>query len=441
MRWRETLTTVLVNRLRIVDYLKRNPELLQRPVEKPMFVFGLPRTGTTLTINLLGADPMRRCLLRWEALQPVPPAKKGKLHTDLRCGAQRQTLDAMLKIAPQIAAAHFEEADSPTECQYAMQLSFCAEIFDSILQIPGYRRWFLHETGYRDLKPLSPYNLDYHMLATMKEEYILRPIRNHLVGAGVPVENTKGEAEAGQEELNIRYADAMNCADHHVIAKQAVKEIAFQHGRSATFLPKWHPEKVGSAAHVHLSLWQDGTPAFYDGGAPHGMSDLMKCFVAGLLKYAPDVTYFLAPYVNSYKRFMKGTFAPTKIAWSVDNRTSAFRLCGEGTKAVRIECRVPGSDMNPFLAEAALLAAGLKGIEEGLELDGPATGDIYDKTDMAEVPRNLVAATATLRNSAMLREMFGDWTVDHYTRAAEVEQEMFDAAVTDWEIARGFEKA
>lgn len=149
MRWRETLTTVLVNRLRIVDYLKRKPELLQRPVEKPMFVFGLPRTGTTLTINLLGADPMRRCLLRWEALQPVPPAKKGELHTDLRCGAQRQMLDAMLKIAPQIAAAHFEEADSPTECQYAMQLSFCAEIFDSILQIPGYRRWFLHETGYR----------------------------------------------------------------------------------------------------------------------------------------------------------------------------------------------------------------------------------------------------------------------------------------------------
>lgn len=299
----------------------------------------------------------------------------------------------------------------------------------------------LHETGYRDLKPLSPYNLDYHMLGTMKEEYIMRPIRNHLVGAGVPVENTKGEAEAGQEELNIRYADAMNCADHHVIAKQAVKEITFQHGRSASFLPKWHPERVGSAAHVHLSLWKDGTPAFYDGGDKHGMSDLMKSFVAGLLKYAPDVTCFLAPYVNSYKRFMKGTFAPTKIAWSVDNRTSAFRLCGEGTKAVRIECRVPGSDMNPYLAEAALLAAGLKGIEEALVLDGPTTGDIYDKTDMAEVPRTLVAATETLRNSAMLREMFGDWTIDHYTRAAEVEQEMFDAAVTDWEIARGFEKA
>lgn len=149
MRWRENLIGILCNRLRIVDYLKRKPELLQRPVDRPMFVFGLPRTGTTLTINLLSADPMRRCLLRWEALQPVPPAKKGELQTDLRCGAQRQMLDAMLKIAPQIAAAHFEEADSPTECQYAMQLSFCAEIFDSILNIPSYSDWFLHKTGYR----------------------------------------------------------------------------------------------------------------------------------------------------------------------------------------------------------------------------------------------------------------------------------------------------
>ena len=148
-RWMETLIGIAVNRLRIVDYLARKPELLRRPVEKPMFVFGLPRTGTTLTINLLSADPMRRCLLRWEALQPVPPAKKGELSTDLRCGAQRQMLNAMLQIAPQIAAAHFEEADSPTECQYAMQLSYCAEMFDSILHIPGWRRWFFHETGYR----------------------------------------------------------------------------------------------------------------------------------------------------------------------------------------------------------------------------------------------------------------------------------------------------
>jgi hypothetical protein len=149
VRWRENLIGIMVNRLRIVDYLKRKPELLQRPIDKPMFVFGLPRTGTTLTINLLSADPMRRCLLRWEALNPVPPARNGELHTDLRCGAMRQQLHAMLQIAPQIAAAHFEEADSPTECQYAMQLSFCAEIFDSMLNIPSYGDWLLNKASYR----------------------------------------------------------------------------------------------------------------------------------------------------------------------------------------------------------------------------------------------------------------------------------------------------
>jgi hypothetical protein len=149
MRWRENLVSILCNRLRIVDYLKKKPELLRRPVEKPMFVFGLPRTGTTLTINLLSSDPARRCLLRWEALNPVPPAKKGELSTDLRCGAERQKLGMMLQLAPHIAAAHFEEADSPTECQYAMQLSFCAQIFDSTINIPSYSDWFLHKASYR----------------------------------------------------------------------------------------------------------------------------------------------------------------------------------------------------------------------------------------------------------------------------------------------------
>jgi len=295
--------------------------------------------------------------------------------------------------------------------------------------------------GYRDLEPFSPYNIDYHMLGTMKEEHVMRPIRNHLLAAGVPVENTKGEAEAGQEELNIRYAPALDCADHHTIAKQAVKEIAFQQGVSASFLAKWHRDRVGSAAHVHLSLWKKDSPAFFDKADTHGMSDLMKSFCAGMLKYSPDLTFFLAPYVNSYKRFARGTFAPTKIAWSVDNRTAAFRLCGEGTKAVRMECRAPGSDINPYLAEAALLAAGLKGIEEGLTLSGPVTGDIYDDASVPQIPANLPAATETLRSSAMLREAFGDFVIEHYSRAAEVEQEDFDAVVTDYEIARGFEKA
>ena len=295
--------------------------------------------------------------------------------------------------------------------------------------------------GFRDLTPISGYNEDYHMLQTTKEEHVMRPIRNHLYAAGLPIENSKGEAETGQEELNIRYAAALDCADHHTIAKHGIKEIANAHGHAASFLPKWHHDKVGSSSHVHQSLWQDGTPAFYDASDDLGMSQLMKHYMAGLIAYAPDYTFFLAPYVNSYKRFAKGTFAPTKTVWSVDNRTAGFRLCGDGTKGVRVECRVGGSDLNPYLAQAAMLAAGIKGIEDQMELAPPTTGDVYDAADAADIPATLRAATETLRGSSMLRDAFGEDVMDHYTRCAEVEQEEFDRVVTDWEIARGFERA
>ncbi|NDR56178.1 glutamine synthetase family protein [Aliiruegeria sabulilitoris] len=299
----------------------------------------------------------------------------------------------------------------------------------------------IRKGGFRDLTPISGYNEDYHILQTTKEEAVMRPLRNHLYAAGIPVENTKGEAETGQEELNIRYADALACADHHTIAKHATKEIAWQHGHAASFLPKWHHDKVGSASHVHMSLWQGATPAFFNADAPHAMSDLMRQFCAGLIAYAPDYTVFLAPYVNSYKRFLKGTFAPTKAVWSVDNRTAGFRLCGEGTKGVRMECRIGGSDINPYLAQAAFLAAGIKGIEQKLELAPATSGDIYEDEGAREIPATLRAATETLRTSKMLREAMGDFVVDHYVRCAEVEQEEFDRVVTDWEIARGFERA
>ncbi|MCG7572561.1 glutamine synthetase family protein [Phaeobacter sp. CNT1-3] len=296
-------------------------------------------------------------------------------------------------------------------------------------------------SGYRDLTPISGYNEDYHIFQTTKEEHVMRPLRNHLYAAGIPVENTKGEAEAGQEELNIKYAPAMLTADHHSIAKHATKEIAWQQGHAASFIPKWHPNRVGSSSHVHQSMWKDGQNVFFDADKPYGMSDLMRAYVAGQIKYASDLTYFLAPYVNSYKRFQKGSFAPTKAVWSVDNRTAAFRLCGAGSKAVRIECRIGGSDLNPYLAMAALIAAGLAGVEEGLELTDPLQGDVYEMEGVTDVPHSLREATETLRNSAMLRAAMGDWVVDHYTRAAEVEQEEFDNAVTDWELARGFERA
>ncbi|MEZ8007662.1 MAG: glutamine synthetase family protein [Amylibacter sp.] len=299
----------------------------------------------------------------------------------------------------------------------------------------------IRKDGFRHLEPISGYNEDYHIMQTTKEECVMRPIRNHLFAAGLPIENTKGEAEAGQEELNIRYSPALDCADYHSFAKHAIKEISWQHGRAATFLPKWDKDRAGSSSHVHQSLWKDGKPAFFDKSAKYGMSKLMGHYMAGLIKYAPDYTYFLAPYINSYKRFAKGTFAPTKTVWSVDNRTAGFRLCGEGTKGVRVECRISGSDINPYLAQAVMLAAGLKGIKDKLVLSPATTGDIYEDTKAADIPQTLRAATETLRNSSFLREALSDAVVDHYIRAAEWEQEEFDRVVTDWEIARGFERA
>ena len=298
----------------------------------------------------------------------------------------------------------------------------------------------IQENGFRELRPISSYNEDYHILQTTKEEHIMRPLRNYLWDAGIPVENSKGEAETGQEELNIKYDNALNTAEHHTIAKHAVKEISWSKGHAVTFLPKWHHDKVGSSSHVHQSLWKNGKNAFYDPADKLGMSKVMKHYMAGLLSYTSDITFFLAPYVNSYKRFAKGTFAPTRIIWSVDNRTAGFRLCGAGSKSVRVECRIGGSDMNPYLAIAAQIAAGIAGIENKLVLDEPAKGDVYQgNTKM--IPASLREAKDALSASEMLKSAFGEDVVKHYCRAAEVELEEFDRVVTDWEIARGFERA
>ena len=298
----------------------------------------------------------------------------------------------------------------------------------------------IQENGFRELRPISSYNEDYHILQTTKEEHIMRPLRNYLWGAGIPVENSKGEAETGQEELNIKYDNALNTAEHHTIAKHAVKEISWSKGHAVTFLPKWHHDKVGSSSHVHQSLWKNGENAFYDPADKLGMSKVMKHYMAGLLSYTSDITFFLAPYVNSYKRFAKGTFAPTRIIWSVDNRTAGFRLCGAGSKNVRVECRIGGSDMNPYLAIAAQIAAGIAGIENKLVLDEPAKGDVY-QGDTKMIPASLREAKDALSASGMLKSAFGEDVVKHYCRAAEVELEEFDRVVTDWEIARGFERA
>ncbi len=300
----------------------------------------------------------------------------------------------------------------------------------------------LRDKGYRDMTTISPYNEDYHIFQTTKEEPLMRAIRNGLQGAGVPVENTKGEADPGQAEINVCYSNALEMADNHVLIKNAVKEIAFLNDRAVTFLAKWSHDAAGSSCHIHQSLVStSGDPVFYDAQAEYGMSEKMRQYLAGLLKHASENTFFLAPYVNSYKRFMAGTFAPTKAIWSLDNRTAGYRVVADGTRNVRIECRVGGSDLNPYLAFAAQIAAGISGIENKLELEKEFRGDAYRARRAREIPGTLAAAVQALKKSSMLRDAMGSDVVDHYVRAAEWELEDFYSKVTDYEVRRGFERA
>lgn len=309
--------------------------------------------------------------------------------------------------------------------------------------------FLFHETyreafdgGYRGMNLISPYNEDYHIFQTSKEEDVMRAIRNGLFGAGIPVECSKGEASAGQEEINVKYDDALTSADNHAIVKNGCKEIAWSKGKALTFMAKWDTNAAGSSSHVHQSLWSnDGEPLFFDPDAAHGMSKLMQHYLAGLLTHAEEITFFLAPYINSYKRFVAGTFAPTKAIWSLDNRTAGFRLCAEKTKGVRVECRIGGSDLNPYLAFSALLAAGMNGIKKQMPLEDAFVGDAYSGQNVREIPKTLRQAADALEQSDMLRAAMGDDVVDHYVRCARWEQEEHDSKVTDHEIFRGFERA
>ncbi|MAM89722.1 glutamine synthetase family protein [Allohahella sp. A8] len=300
----------------------------------------------------------------------------------------------------------------------------------------------MQDHKYHDMTPVSPYNEDYHIFQTTREEGVMQPIRNGLYGAGIRVESSKGEADPGQVELNIHYSDALDMADTHVLVKNAVKEIAWQNGRSVTFMAKWHHSAAGSSGHIHQSLCdKKGKSVFFDPKAKHGMSKLMQQALAGMLKHVDETTFFLAPYVNSYKRFAAGTFAPTSAVWSVDNRTAGYRVVSPGTDAVRVECRIGGADMNPYLALAAQIASMLAGIDGKLKLEPEFSGNAYGAEETRRIPKNLRAATAALRGSTMLREAMGDDVIDHYVRSAEWEQEDFDRVVTDYEVRRGFERA
>jgi len=288
------------------------------------------------------------------------------------------------------------------------------------------------ERHYRGLTPSVPYILDYHVLASSYDEPFIRQIRNGMQGAGMKVETSKGEAWPGQHEINFRYADALTTADNHVIYKNGAKEIAHLNGCSITFMAKPDHSWIGSSCHIHSSLWREGESAFA------GETAEFEGWLAGQIACSAELAVFLAPNVNSYKRFAAGSWAPTTLAWGRDNRTCGFRIVGHGS-ALRTETRIPGADANPYLAFTAVIAAGLHGIEQGLELPPPLEGNAYE-SDAERFPHSLREATAALETGTMARGAFGDEVVDHYLNYARTEQARFDQVVTCYERERFFER-
>ena len=286
--------------------------------------------------------------------------------------------------------------------------------------------------GYRDLEPANLYNVDYSMLGTARVEPLLRRIRNSMTDAGMKVENSKGECNFGQHEINFRYDEALRTADNHVIYKTGAKEIAAQDGKSISFMAKFD-EREGNSCHIHCSLAREG-----GGNVFADDQGLFDRFVAGQLACLRELTLFFAPHVNSYKRFVHGSFAPTAVAWGRDNRTCSMRVVGHG-KGLRVENRLPGADVNPYLALAAMIAAGLHGIDNELELEPAFEGNAY-VSDKPRVPHTLYAARDLFAESTVARDAFGQDVVDHYLNRANIELDAFETVVTDWEKVRGFER-
>jgi glutamine synthetase len=360
----------------------------------------VPDLATLRRIPWLDGTALVLCDVAWHDGSPVAPSP-------------RQVLRAQLERA----------AERGFEAMFGSELEF-------FLFKESYAE--AHAKHYRDLTPSVPYILDYHILATSYDEPLIRQIRNGMHAAGVRVENSKGEAWPGQQEINFRFADAVTMADNHVVYKNGAKEIAHLNGCSITFMAKPDHTWIGNSCHIHGSLWQDGRSAFA------GESETFRRFLAGWIACARELAVFLAPTINSYKRYAAGSWAPTTLAWGYDNRTCGFRIVGHGD-SLRAETRIPGGDVNPYLAFAALLAAGLHGIEQELELPPPLEGNAYE-SDAERFPHSLREAISGLETSAMARDAFGDTVVDHYLNYARTEQRLFDQVVTCYERERMFER-
>jgi glutamine synthetase len=293
------------------------------------------------------------------------------------------------------------------------------------------------DAGYRELTPANQYNVDYSLMGTSRVEPLLGRVRRSMRDAGMVVESLKGECNFGQHEIAFKYAPLVDKCDEHSLFKLGTKEIAAQEGSSITFMAKYN-EREGNSCHIHLSLRDKKDAPVFAGDNAHGFSDVFEHFLAGQVAYSRELSLFLAPNINSYKRFVEGSFAPTALLWGLDNRTCAFRVVGHGN-SIRVECRIPGGDVNPYLAVAALVAAGLRGVEESLPLAPAFEGNAY-VADAPRVPTTLRDASELFANSSTARQAFGDEVVDHYTHAANVEVAAFNTAVTDWERYRGFER-
>jgi glutamine synthetase len=297
--------------------------------------------------------------------------------------------------------------------------------------------------GFINLEPLGRMIEDYHIFQGTKEEGLIGDIRRHLERSGIPVESSKGEWGPGQQEIGLRYAELLEMADRHTIYKHAAKEIAWQHGKAVTFMAKWDERYAGSSCHIHASLWSpDGKPLFAgdDHLGPIQCSQTFRWFLGGWMAHIRELFAFYAPYPSSYKRYVPGSFAPTGIAWSYDNRTAGFRIVGHGP-SLRIECRTAGADANVYLAFAATLAAGLDGIANQIEPPEAFEGDVYLAQSLPQVPHSLNESIAALQESTFARQAFGNEVIEHYLHFFRTEQRKFDAVVTDWERRRYFEQA
>jgi len=365
-----------------------------------------PDFSTLRLLPWLPGTAMVMADLSWTDGKPVTQAPRGILRTQLDRLAERD----MAAVA-------------------ATELEFM--VFDDTFR----DAW---KSGYRDLTPATDYNIDYAMLASTRMEPLLRDIRTGMEGAGLYCEGVKGECNLGQQEIGFRYDDALIVCDNHTIYKNGAKEIADKHGKSLTFMAKFD-EREGNSCHIHISLrGDDGAAVFADADDELGMSPMFRSFIAGQLATLRELTLFYAPNINSYKRFVEGSFAPTAVAWGMDNRTCALRVVGHG-HGMRMECRAPGGDVNQYLAVSALIAGGLYGIERELELPEALEGNAY--TSGAEtLPTTLTEAAALFGKSEVAREAFGDDVVEHYLNNARVELNTFNSAVTDWERVRCFER-